>query len=577
MFARIAWLSLGHIALRLGLLTLLGVGVGVCASLATMGFLQGVSWLNRLFFAQPGIGWLAGVLAPVAGGLVVGLLVYRRKRVADADSSRAFNQPGPAQVVYAVQLREGMPPFVNGLRSSGAAFVSVACGASVGILGPLIYLGAMVGQLAEKTRLPVSNLRAGALACGVAAAIATVFGAPIAGMLFAHEVLLRNFSVQVAAPVTLAAVSSYLLSQSLLGQSIWIGAEGGSSAFGSELLLFVFFGLACACIAIFFMRSLIWSAGWLERLPVPLWLRPAVAGMLVGLVGLWLPDIASLSAGGVDLRELFSRYSGPEMALLLVVKILLTSLCLGMGFVGGVFSPSLIIGLLFGGAFWWVLETLGLSNSGFDAYALGGMMAVTSCVMGAPFATVLIVFEITRSYELTIVAMVGVAFANLLATRIFGRSYADVQLMRMGTDIRLGGEHALLHKRTIGKLVQPDGPSLRPEMRTSEAAHIMRMAGRNEAVVCDAAGVFVGVVRLIDLLEQKEQPIAGLLAENWPVLEQTTSLWSAMNAMSDFVGEMVPVVDSDGGRLLGMVSEGAVMQAYVEIVESSRELHHASL
>jgi len=266
-----------------------------------------------------------------------------------------------------------------------------------------------------------------------------------------------------------------------------------------------------------------------------------------------------------------------ELAMLIIAKTLLAVLCIACGFAGGVFSPSFLIGLLLGALGWMSLEVVGIPNSGVAPYAIGGMMALASPVVGAPLSMILIVFELTRNYDLTIVAMVAVVFSNLLAYRLFGRSLFDVQLERRGVNLRLGRDRAQLEHEAVVDHLTEAFVAIRLDDYVEDAVRRLRAAGRNEGFAVDDENRYMGIVRLLDLIDDTQpliepSPVSGGL---W--FDETTSLWQAMRALDGFIGESIPVIDSESRRLVGVVSEGDIVTAYFQCVHGLRREENAAL
>jgi len=239
-----------------------------------------------------------------------------------------------------------------GVVSTAAAAVSLGFGASVGQYGPMVYLGAMVGDLAARLRLRVPNLPAIAIACGVAAAISTAFNAPIAGLVFAHEVVLRHYSTQAFAPTTVASCIGYILANVVFERPALFLIKFDGVQHGHEFALFGVLGMLAAGAAIGFM-VLIQKSGWIAACSqIPRATRPAVAGLVLGMTALWLPDVLGVGKETLRFATIEGAFEANELLLLVVAKILLTALCIGFGFAGGVFSPALLIGILLGAWFW---------------------------------------------------------------------------------------------------------------------------------------------------------------------------------------------------------------------------------
>jgi CIC family chloride channel protein len=312
------------------------------------------------------------------------------------------------------------------------------------------------------------------------------------------------------------------------------------------------------------------------RTGLPPWLRPAAAGLVLGLVALELPEVLGIGQETLRFATIEGAFTMAELATLVGAKVALTALCVGFGFVGGVFSPALLIGILAGALFGMgVAEALPAAQSGIVPYAICGMMAVTSPVIGAPLTTILIVFELTRNYDLTIAAMVAVVFSNLVASRIFGRSLFDVQLKGRRFDLSLGRDKAILGLRRVADFRSSDFVALDAEDRVDALVRRLKLPGRAEALVTDRDGRYRGLVRLQDVLDA---PPATRLAElahaDGVTFDERTTLWEAMTRLRDFIGEAAPLVGADG-RLLGVVPEGAVIGGYMEAVHDLRREENA--
>jgi len=542
---------------RIAMLAAVGVGVGSASALAAIGFVEAVEALNAALLVSayarveyagaPSLLGLATVLGPGIGGLAVGLVVQR---------GVAERRPlGPPDAILAVQTRRSLPRLGSGLASTLAALISLGCGASVGQYGPLVYLGAMIGGLAGRLEERMRDLGPIAIACGAAAAIATAFNAPIAGLIFAHEVLLRHYSLRAFAPVAVAAATGYVIANVVFARAPLFRVEFDGVAHGHEFLLFALEGGLAALLAAGFIGMVLRATELAARLPGPASLRPAAAGVCLGLVALAVA----------------------ELAMILSAKLAMTALCIGFGFVGGVFSPALLIGILAGALFGMgVGEALPGAQSGIVPYAICGMMAVTSPVIGAPLTTILIVFELTRNYDLTIAAMVAVVFSNLVAHGFVGRSLFDLQLRRRGFDLSLGRDRAILGLRAVGDLARADFTRAAPTETAAELADRLTAAERSEAVMTDAEGRFLGLVRGQDLRAAPPETAAGaLVRRDAMAFEADTTLWDAMVAIRGFLGEAVPVLDRDR-RVIGVVPESAVIAGYMEAVDDLRREENAA-
>ena len=561
---------------RILLLTVTALAVGFAASFAAILFVEIVLWLNDVLLVSPRTrvqneepSWLvpvATVTVPALGGLLTGILLQNR--------FKKMRPLGPPDVIQAVQFRQPLADTRSGIVSTAAAAVSLGFGASVGQYGPMVYLGAVLGGLVSRFRLRIANLPAIAVACGVAAAISTAFNAPVAGLVFAHEVVLRHYSTQAFAPTTIAAAAGYVVANVVFERPALFLVNFSGVANGHEFVLFGILGVLSAGLAIMFMHAVLGSARLAGQTPIPPALRPAGAGLLLGITALWLPEILGIGREMLRFTTIEGAFDLTELPLLLCAKVALTALCVGFGFAGGVFSPALLIGALFGTLFWMVVtSTTDVATSGVAVYAICGMMAVTSSVIGAPLTTILIVFELTRNYDITIAAMVAIVMANLVSHRVFGRSLYDVQLARRGIDLSLGRDHARLDAVAVTVYCDTEYPRIQADDDASKAYELMTDSGRHEFFVTDTEGRFLGVFSSA----REGSNAADCATAPLGMFNESTSVAEALVQFEAFNVEAVPVVQSDTGQLLGAVTGPVLVHASQDIANQLRREENASL
>ena len=579
--------SLSHgasisVRLRLQRVTLLfvtGLLTGILVALGVVAFLRAIRGLAAFFHApglaggNPLLADLQIVAIPVLGGLLVALLLRGMHR------NRSHSL---AEVLAAVQTGQGRIDPRGGAQSVLASLVALGSGASVGEYGPLAHFGGTVGS--QLSRLIRARYWTGntAIACGVAAAISAAFNAPIAGILFVHEVVLRHFALSAFAPVAGAALVAWLVTQMMVPRPPLLLVETASVSHYGEYGLFVLMGALGALLAVGYMRAILAVDAWSLRAPIPAWLQPASAGLALGVAALWLPEI--LGTGNDTLRAAIidQRFGVDMLSLLLIGKLTASVVCLGMGFAGGFFGPALVSGALYGALFGAAAFALiGEQHAGLAVYGICGMVAVASPVIGAPLATVLIVFELTHNYTVTLAALASVAVSNLIAYRFFGRSLFDVQLAGRGLDLSVGRGKAMLANSQLRELVSQDYLSIPARTTVSQALGLMAQKRHSEAYVVDREGHYVGALTLAQL--HHAEPDAGarvvdeLVRTDWPVLSAATSVWEAMDYLKTFVGQAVPVLESgDSRRMLGVVSESALVTAYLETLEQVRREEHGA-
>lgn len=561
----------------------LGLGVGTVAAFAADGFVYAVIWLNDQFWISPRSRMMAGdwpwlmaatIAVPAVGGLLVGLITRY--------AIPGQRPQGPPDVIEAAQRGHGHVPLRGGLATAAAALVSLGSGASVGQYGPLVHLGATIGsafgRFSRAARGTLSNIGVG---CGVAAAIATAFNAPIAGILFAHEVILRHYSLRAFAPITVAATMGYVVATVILEREPLFRVEDVIEVAPWEYLAFIGVGIGGALVAIAFMRAISASQATAARVPVPRFLKPAMAGAMLGVVALGLPDVLGIGKEVLRFSIIPGAFAPGEVALLLVAKILVTALCLGFGFVGGVFSPSLVIGALFGALVAILLGTAmpGLGGTA-SVLAICGMAAVTSPVIGAPISTILIVFELTRNYDLTTAVMVSVVFANLVSYRLYGRSMFDKVLQGRDVDLSLGRDQLVLDRTPIAPYVSTDYVVAHRGERCDTLRDRLLEAQVAEAQLVAPNGDYVGTITLGRLLRkmegQERQPVDRLAVYDRAVLRENASIRKALTHAERNIGEMVPVLAQEGKKLVGVVDQSTLVRAYRETLHSIRAEEHAA-
>ena len=571
-------------AARIASIAVLGLVIGVLASLAAIAFVELVFALNDWLLIAPRSrfmvddAWLlllATICVPALGGLIVGVL---HRFIPERRSH------GPPDIIRSVQGLDGRIPPRSGFLSAAASVISLGAGASVGQYGPLAHLGATLGSLVARVTPHGRWVATVGVGCGVAAAISTAFNAPIAGIVFAHEVVLRHYSLRAFAPVTVAATMGYVVANVVFERPPLFRVETISVGFAPEVLGFILIGAAGAFVAVLYMRAILFSGRLAQRLPVANHFKPMLAGAVLGLAAIWLPDILGIGKETLRFAIIDHAFAPGELAFLLVAKILATALCIGFGFAGGVFSPALLIGILFGALAGNGAElVLGELRSDIAIYAICGMVAVTSAVIGAPLTTILFVFELTRNYDLATAAMVSVVFSNLVSYRVFGRSLYDVQLRMRGIDLSAGRETVILEDRLIESYVTGDYTALAPDMPLGEARSRLLAASRHEGYVVDAGGVYLGTVKLAELETGGESggpgpgtAVARLAEREALILTPRTSVRAAMEQMGDFVGESIPVLEEgDGGSMLGVVFEASIVKAYLDTMNDIRREENA--
>jgi CIC family chloride channel protein len=476
-----------------GLITGIAVGVGAILFRLGIGLFQ-LPWLRTasegVAGAAAALHWPVVLFAPAVGGLLVGLLLHRFVRAA-----RPLAIP---DVIEARALGLEKIDVKEGLWSALISALSLGTGASAGREGPVVNLG---GTLAVATaRLLRFDGAAGRtlLACGAASAVSASFNAPVAGVLFAHEVILGHYALSAFVPVVIASVAGGILSRLWFGEAVAFVIPDYHVATYLEIPAFALLGVTCALVAIAFQLSLIASDQVSRWVQLPMWSKPALGGLAVGAIAIAFPDVLGV---GYETTGQALKGAIPLVTLiaLIVAKMVATAVTLGSRFGGGIFSPTLYLGALTGGAFGIVAASAFpdlASNSGL--YAIIGMGAVAGAVLGAPISTTIIVFELTGGYALTLSLLFTVAISTGLTVALTGRSFFEWQLERRGL-VLTGGPH-----RTL--------------LRTIRVADFVERSDETKPVEADQP-----VLRTDDTLETALRRFDDSGAETLPVVEPTNT------------------------------------------------------
>jgi CIC family chloride channel protein len=512
------------------------------------------------------------MLVTTGGGLIVGLMVR-------------FLMPGRrpegvADVVAASALRGGRIPLRNGLWAAAISAVSIGTGASVGREGPVVHLGATLSSfVAEKLHLGRALSRT-LLGCGVATAVAASFNAPIAGVFFALEVVVGHYALSAFAPVVIASVTGTVLSRAYFGDYPAFIVPTGDIASFLEFPAFAMLGIVSAAIAIIFMRLIVLTSQAAARTGLPGWLRPAAGGLLIGAMAIELPHVLGVGYEATDMA-LNGQLTLTFLIVLLVAKIVATAIALGCGFGGGIFSPSLFIGAMTGGAFG-ILATSVFPDlsSGHAAYTLIGMGAVSGAVIGAPISTILIVFELTGNYAITVAVMVATVLASLITRYLFGHSFFSWQLHIQGISLEGAREQRLLQSFRVGEIMRDDFVVVNPADTMKTVRTQLMKSHFGTIFVVDSGGILHGTITLGDLSDNAFDTSMDALLNAQDVthlhplaLDADDDLGKAFRLMETGGEDHVPVVENhDTMILIGIIHQRDVMHAHSRAILSAREM-----
>jgi CIC family chloride channel protein len=565
----------------IGMAIVVGAGTG----LGTVLFIRLIALLQNLFFVQGGtvFGFLGPgllILIPVVGGLLAGPII--------AFFAKEAKGHGVPEVMQAIALRGGrIRPRVV-IAKIAASALCIGSGGSVGREGPIVQVGAAlgstVGQWLQFSETRIRNL----VACGAAAGIAATFNAPIAGVVFAMEIILGELHIGDLGNVVISAVTASTVSRIFLGDSPAFSIPYYNMKTPWEMFLYIVLGVLAAIAAVGFIRLLYGFEDFFDRLRIPDAVKPAIGGALLGGLALSYPLILGLpgafQGGGTALPEIFGTgFTTIEQALLgnlpfglllalVFLKPLATSLTLGTGNSGGVFAPALFIGAALGGAFGMIVEHFAPGvTAGPGAFAVVGMAAVFAGAARAPFTAFLIVFEMTNDYRMIVPLMAGVIVSLILAERLHHESIYTLKLARRGIHLRSGRDVDVMDTVRVEEIMVRNPVTVPIDMPVAKLAGEFIRTGRHGFPVLLQDGSLCGMVSLEDyrrVAQEGTEPPENLRVGDIATcsiisMYPDETVGAAMRRMAPRDLSRLPVVARDDPRrLLGVVRRNDIVRAY---------------
>ena len=503
---------------------------------------------------------LIPLLICVPSSIIVGMLMY---------FSGLPRWYGPADTIFAAHHKAGTLDLKGGFTSTLASFVSISGGASVGIYGPLVHFGATVSAFLRRLNFMPKIQHDIIIGSGVAAAISAGFGAPIAGIIFAHETVLRHFSLKAITSIALASITANFAAYKIGIVTPPLLVEKLDFELSDVIVGLLILGPFSAVIAMTFMKSMMEISTLPKKLHLKSWQAPVVAGVLCGFFGLFIDDVLGVGTQTI-LNVITLNLDVTFLLILLICKLILTSCCIGFGFFGGTFSPALFLGAVLG-ALVFNLNYLGFQPSHLGVLAVSGMAAVSSSVIGAPITAIILVLELTGSYQYSIAAIIPIAICSFITSRVFGNSFFDRQLLSRGIAISKGREQILLNEIKIKTYASKDYTKIKENMKTTQVINAFIKNKTTEGYIISKNNEFLGKIRLMDIINKKDQNILKLKETKPLVLDPDLSLLNSIKKLSKFVGESVPIIKRPNQEFLGIISENDVLEAYLEI---SNEVNH---
>jgi chloride channel protein, CIC family len=553
-------------SLALGVLVGLGAAVLVWA-------IAGVFWVWESMERSLGWGaWLYVVTIPV--GLLISWGLNRRMPGVSSD--------GVTETIVSTSLLGGYLPtkFIPGKIVTTAA--TLGFGGSGGREGPIALIGGTIGSsFARYTGFGQDQITS-LVAAGAGAGIGASFNAPIAGMIFAMEVVLRSFSVRHLNAIVITSVIAAVTTNQLIGDERLLSSPQHSLTDPKQLILYAGLAVVAVLFGVFFIRVLDYTdrirfPGWL-----PVWTLPILLGVVIGLIGVIDPRalrtgqefLSSLLAGAAESNEVWYALFG-----LAVIKVFATSLTRAGGGSVGTFMAALFIGGTVGAGFALLVDNFWtFSDVDSGAFAVVGMAATFAAVARAPLTSVIIVFEITGSYGLVLPLMLGAALATFFGDRLHADSAYTIELTNAGIHLPTAEDIDLLDTVDVGDVMAPLDEVARPEMTIEALQELLDRSHHHGVPVVDDAGRLIGVVSHTDIINTgpHDKTVADIMTDRPITVTAGLPVSAALARMASLgLGRLPVVSNTDSSEIVGMFRRESVVRAYHDALGTAtgRELY----
>jgi CIC family chloride channel protein len=556
------------------IMAVLAVVVGLAGGFGAVGFRYLIDFFQSLAYGSPeellhvveDLHWYMKVWVPAAGGLVVGPLVYFFAREAKGH--------GVPEVMEAVALKGGVIRKRVVVVKSLASAVSISTGGSVGREGPIVQIGSAIGStLGQVLKVSQDRMRT-LVGCGAAAGIAATFNAPIAGSMFALEVILGDFGLATFSPIVISSVVATAVSRAFLGDVPAFIVPNYELVSAWEFPMYLGLGLFCAVVGVLFTKILYLTEDLFDDFKFPEYLKGIIGGMILGVTGLFFPEVLGVGYGGIDMA-LMQNLAWWVLLLLIIIKILATSITIGSGGSGGIFAPSLFLGAMAGGFFGTVVHHIFPTvTASPGAYSIVGMGAVVSATTHGPLSAMLILFEMTGSYKIILPLMMSCILATIFAGMLKKDSIYTLKLARRGVDIREGKEVNVLRSMSVKEVMSHRVETIKEGSALVEMTDQISKSRFNSFPVLNAANKLAGILSFKDYSEAiydedlKFLVVAkDLASENVVTVSSDDNLYTALEKISRKDFSTMPVVSPDDpAELIGIVSRRDIIGAYEKAV-----------
>ncbi len=552
--------------------------VGVIGGFTNLIFYNCIRLLQTIIFGEArdsaemahSIAWWLRFLVPAVGGLAAGAILYFGVRLVGKHSSSNF-----LEVVVA---GDGRLSFRSALVRAVSSLMSIATGASIGREGAITQMTAMLSsRLGQFAKWQPYRLRL-LVACGAASGLAAAYNAPVAGAVFAAQIVLGNFSMNLFAPLVFSSVIASMLSRNFFGINPWYAMPAFDFTRVSQLPWFLILGVLAGGLGVLFMKMLRRSEETFVRFPLPLYLRLALGGIFVGVIAIGYPQVWG-NGYSVANEILHDHFELKLLFGIVLAKLLATVLSIGSGAVGGVFTPTLFLGAGLGALFG---KTLHLAHFGeqlpIGVFALVGMGSMLAATTRSPLLAMIMVLEMSFNYSLMPPLMLASVVSTLVARRFHPESIYTEPLRKKG--LALDSETAragAATEQTVGDIMRAPIPPLHETATLREIGDRFLTSANNFLPVVDEKQRLLGVVALHDLKEYLNagQELNAIIAYDVmrpppPCLTPSQRLLDALPILLASEQRNVPVVNTfKENRLVGTVARAEALGSLSEAIAAS--------
>jgi CIC family chloride channel protein len=547
-------------------LFLAAVGVGLLTGGSIWVFKWFIEWFHQLFFIQIG-GELSAsgkwtiVFIPVLGGLLVGLTSHF--------FIKTERYEGVAGIIESVALAGGRLRFKRMPIKALASALSIGSGGSVGPEDPSVQLGANAGSMIGQMLLFSEDRLRTLVAAGAAAGIAAAFNAPIAGIFFAVEIIIGQIEHVALSIIVIAAVSSSILTQIIAGSEPAFHVPAFAFHRVAEIPFYLILGVLAGPLSAAYVYLLGFVKGRFRSLSLPRWAITPISGLLVGLTGIFLPQI--FGVGYETIEAVLNNQIDSILLLiaLLIAKLILTPISIGGGFMGGVFAPALFLGAMLGGGLGLVIQqTFPTLNTVPATYAMVGMAAVLAGSVHAPLTAIMLLFEMTGDYHIILPLMFAVIVSWVISRFLNQNSVYLSELARKGIYLERGRVLDILNSIRVEEVMLSNPPIIQANQSVQEASARLLQRDLNFLLVCTENLNLVGILtredlRLIQQDQWKEKTAAEICSRDIVFAFPDETIGEALRRMSfRDIGQLPVVAREDHSKPLGVLRRVDILQAY---------------